>query len=251
MTNGEITLNTDQKITTIEFYHPKGNSLPGTLLKGLAEAITKTGSDPESNVIILRSRGEKAFCAGASFDELLSINDFETGKRFFMGFANVINAIRTCPKFVVTRIQGKVVGGGVGLAAASDYVLAHETASLKLSELALGIGPFVVGPAVERKTGTGAFSTLSIDADWRNALWAKKHNIYKDIFETHEALDESVQKLAARLATFSPEAMKAMKKILWEGTEHWDSLLEKRAEISGKLVLSKHTRKKIQEFKNA
>ncbi len=249
MDNGNVTVSIANNIATIEFYHPKSNSLPGAILKKLADTITETGKNSEAKIIILKSGGEKAFCAGASFDELVAITDFNTGKKFFLGFAYVINAIRTCPKFVISRIQGKVVGGGVGIASASDYALAHQSSSIKLSELAIGIGPFVVGPAVERKIGTGAFSTLSIDADWRTAKWTKQYGIYKDIYETHDQLDQAVSLLAKRLASFSSEAMADMKKVLWEGTEHWDELLEKRAEISGRLVLTEHTKNAIAQFK--
>lgn len=250
MENGAITTEIKDHIATIEFYHPKSNSLPGELLRKLASTISEVGNQEDAKVIVLRSRGPKAFCAGASFDELVAINDYETGKKFFMGFALVINAIRKCPKVVIARIQGKVVGGGVGIASAADYTLAHTSSAIKLSEIALGIGPFVVGPAVERKTGTGAFSTMSIDADWRSASWALDHNIFKEIYDSHEALDEAVTALANRLASFSPEAMAEMKRVLWEGTEHWDELLEKRAGISGKLVLSDFTKNYIRQFKS-
>lgn len=148
----------ERGVGSITFFHPRSNSLPGKVLKQLADTITKLGKDETVKVIVLKSKGEKGFCAGASFDELISIKDRSTGKQFFSGFANVINACRKCPKFVVGRVQGKAVGGGVGLASAVDYCFATTAASVKLSELAVGIGPFVVGPAVERKIGVSAMS---------------------------------------------------------------------------------------------
>jgi methylglutaconyl-CoA hydratase len=247
---GKVTTSIENKIGTISFYHPKSNSLPGTLLTELAETITKIGENENVSVIILKSDGEKAFCAGASFDELISINEYETGKRFFMGFAKVINAMRKCPKFIITRVHGKVVGGGVGVIAASDYSLAVATASVKLSELALGIGPFVVGPAVERKIGKSAFGEMSIDYDWRDAKWAEAKGLYNKVFSTIEELNEEVINLSKKLSEGSPEAMYELKKVLWEGTENWDELLEQRAEISGKLVLSDFTKKYIESFKS-
>jgi len=250
-TNGEITTTITDNIATIEFYHPKGNSLPGKLLRELAEAITVAGENENVHVLVLKSRGDGAFCAGASFDELIAIENYDEGKRFFMGFALVINAIRNCPKFVIGRVQGKAVGGGVGLAASADYTLATNEASIKLSELALGIGPFVVGPAVKRKIGASAFSTLSINAtSWNSADWAQQHGMYAEVHESFEELDESVEQLASKLAKSSPKAMEELKKVLWEGTDHWDKLLEKRAEISGELVLSDYTRNFIEEFKS-
>lgn len=246
---GKVTTSTENKIGMISFYHPKSNSLPGALLTELAETITKAGKDETVNVIILKSEGEKAFCAGASFDELIAISDYETGKKFFMGFAKVINAMRKCPKFIISRVQGKTVGGGVGIVAASDYSFAVEGASVKLSELALGIGPFVVGPAVERKIGKGAFGELSIDYDWRNAKWAEERGLYNKVFSSVEEMDDAVDQLAAKLAGESIDAMKELKRILWEGTENWDELLEHRAEISGKLVLTDFTKKYIESFK--
>lgn len=247
---GKVTTSIENKIGTISFYHPKSNSLPGSLLTELAETITKLGENENVSVIILKSDGEKAFCAGASFDELVSINDYETGKRFFVGFAKVINAMRKCPKFIITKVHGKVVGGGVGVVAASDYSFAVETASVKLSELALGIGPFVVGPAVERKIGKSAFSEMSIDYDWRDAKWAEAKGLYNKVFSTIEELNEEVINLSKKLSEGSPEAMYELKKVLWEGTENWDELLEQRAEISGKLVLSDFTKKYIESFKS-
>ncbi|HYF32039.1 MAG TPA: enoyl-CoA hydratase/isomerase family protein [Chitinophagaceae bacterium] len=237
-------------ITTIEFYHPQSNSLPGKLLEALAHEIHSAANDDDSRVIVLRSVGEKAFCAGASFEELMSIKTEEQGKEFFSGFAHVINQMRKCPQMIIARVHGKCVGGGVGLAAAADYCIAFEKAEIKLSELAIGIGPFVVGPAVERKIGTSAFSQLAIDATmWRNAEWAKRKGLFAEVHETFENMDESVSRLANTLAHSSPEATAQLKKILWKGTEHWDTLLLERAAISGRLVLSEFTKNAINSFK--
>ena len=240
----------NQGIATIEFFHPQSNSLPEKILHDLAAAITHAGEDPNTMVIILRSAGEKIFCAGASFDELVAIKNKEEGLKFFSGFANVINAMRLCPKFIIGRIQGKCIGGGVGLAASVDYAIAAEGADIKLSELAVGIGPFVVGPAVERKVGTAAFSQLAIDATmWRSADWAKRKGLFAELHPNADDMDESIKKLSDTLMHSSPEAMAEMKKIFWNGTEHWDKLLIERAAISGRLVLSDFTKKAIENFK--
>ncbi|HYG52154.1 MAG TPA: enoyl-CoA hydratase/isomerase family protein [Flavobacteriales bacterium] len=232
------------------FYHPMSNSMPGHLLRKLAGEIEALGNNPEAKVIVLQSEGEKAFCAGASFDELISIKDFETGKTFFSGFAAVINAMRKAPKFVLARVQGKAVGGGVGLASAADYAFAHESASVKLSELAVGIGPFVVGPAVERKIGTAAFVQLTIDAaEWQTAQWAREKGLYANVFSGIPEMDAAIEKLASTLAHSNPEAMAMLKKVFWQGTEHWDELLIERAGMSGKLVLSDFTVSAINKFK--
>ncbi|WP_069133386.1 enoyl-CoA hydratase/isomerase family protein [Rhodohalobacter halophilus] len=247
---GSISYSVDDNIGTIEFHHPKGNSLPGALLRELAETIENAGKNDGNNVIVIRSKGEGAFCAGASFDELLAIDNFVDGKKFFMGFAHVLNAMRTCPKLIVVRVQGKTVGGGIGIASAADYCIAHRNASIKLSELALGIGPFVVGPAVSRKLGTAAFSSLALDArNWYTSDWAHSKGLFNKVVDTTEELDEAVQQLASDLASSNPEAMKEMKEILWQSTGHWNSTLEQRAEISGRLVLSEFTRNFIREFK--
>lgn len=237
-------------IGTIEFGHPMSNSLPGKILRKLADTITLLGNNDEVKVIVLRSMGEKAFCAGASFDELISIKDLETGKDFFSGFAGVINACRKAPKFIIGRVQGKAVGGGVGVASAVDYCLATRYADIKLSELAVGIGPFVVGPAVERKIGLSAMSELAINAtEWRSADWAKKKGLYTDVFDTAEDMDSEIDRLALRLAKSNPEAMRMLKEVFWQGTEHWDSLLAERAAMSGTLVLSEFTVNAINAFK--
>jgi methylglutaconyl-CoA hydratase len=239
-------------IATIEFFHPQGNSLPGKLLDELTREIHAAGNDEFTKVIILRSAGEKAFCAGASFDELIAIKNQEDGLEFFSGFAHVINALRKCPQLIIGRIHGKCVGGGVGLAAAVDYAIATESAEIKLSELAIGIGPFVVGPAVERKIGTSAFMQLAIDAGmWRNADWAKRKGLFAEVHSTTENMDEAIFRLALTLSYSSPEAMTEMKKIFWKGTENWDQLLIQRAAISGRLVLSDFTRHAIEKFKNS
>jgi methylglutaconyl-CoA hydratase len=238
-----------QGITTIEFFHPQSNSLPGNMLNSLANAFIHAGEDPNTKLIILRSEG-KTFCAGASFEELSSIQTEEQGLVFFSGFAKVINAMRTCPKLIIGRIHGKCVGGGVGVAAALDYAIATEAAEIKLSELAVGIGPFVVGPAVERKIGVSAFSQLAIDASrWRSAEWARRKGLFAELYTNDEELDEAIGRLSQSLVQSSPEAMAEIKKIAWAGTENWGNLLIERAAISGRLVLSEFTRNAIQRFK--
>lgn len=247
---GTITTSISDGIAKVSFFHPQSNSLPGDLLRKLAAAILEVGNKSEARVIILKSEGDKAFCAGASFDELVSIKNLEEGKVFFSGFAAVINAIRTVPVFVIARVHGKAVGGGVGLASAADLSYATLNASVKLSELAVGIGPFVVGPAVERKIGTSAFSQLSINAtEWKSSEWAREKGLFAEVFETETELDEAIQQAATKLAASSPDAIKELKAVLWKGTENWNELLTQRAEISGRLVLSEFTRNAIQKFK--
>ena len=252
MEQGTVSTNFKDGISEITFFHPQSNSLPGDLLRKLADEITAAGKNPQTKVIILKSEGDKAFCAGASFDELISIKNFEEGKKFFSGFALVINAMRKVPQFVIARVQGKAVGGGVGLASAADYTLAVDSASVKLSELALGIGPFVVGPAVERKIGKAAFAALTINAsEWHSAEWAKQNGLYAQTFSSVEEMDKAIESLTKKLSEGNPEAMHELKKNFWEGTDHWDELLIQRAEISGRLVLSEYTRNAIERFKSA
>jgi methylglutaconyl-CoA hydratase len=248
--NGYVRTDHDHGIGTIEFYHPQSNSLPSQILRDLAKAINDLGQDQSIKVIVLKSAGSSAFCAGASFDELVAIQNEAEGKEFFSGFANVINAIRKAHKFVIGRIHGKAVGGGVGLACACDYAIACNSASIKLSELAVGIGPFVIGPAVERKAGVTSYSTLAIDAtEWRSAEWAKRHNIYSEVHESIADCNDAVERLADKLAHSSPLAMAELKKVFWHGTENWDTLLAERAAMSGKLVLGDFTKNAIAKFK--
>ncbi len=250
MSTSYVKQNIQNGISTIEFFHPEHNSLPGDILSKLVETITKAGEDDEIKVIILKSGGDRTFCAGASFKELININDAETGKIFFSGFANVINAMRKCPKFIIGRIQGKTVGGGVGIASATDYCLATKFASIKLSELNLGIGPFVVGPAVERKLGLSGMSQIAIDADsFYDAEWARQKGLYAQVYDSTSILDEAVQVFTEQLCTYNLDAMREMKKVFWQGTEHWDTFLAERAEISGRLVLSDFTKETLKRFK--
>jgi len=250
MENGFVKSEIKNGIGYVTFFHPQSNSLPGVLLRALAAEIEKVGNDNEAKVIVLKSDGDKAFCAGASFDELISIKDLETGKVFFSGFAGVINAMRKAPKFVLARVHGKAVGGGVGIASSADYTYAVEGAGVKLSELAVGIGPFVVGPAVERKVGKSAFCQLTINAtEWQTAQWAKEKGLYAELFDSVEAMDKGIDELANRLAKSNPEAMAMLKKVMWEGTENWDTLLLERAAMSGKLVISEFTINAINKFK--
>lgn len=247
--SGKVTVEIKDRIGKVTFFHPKKNSLPGSLLRELTNAITELGENDEALVIILASEGDGPFCAGASFDELLSIKNFKQGKEFFIGFARVILAMKKAPKFVIVRVQGKTVGGGVGVISAADYALALNSASIKLSELNLGIGPFVIEPAVVRKIGLGAFNALAIDTEWRTAKWAKNHGLFAETFDKTEDLDSALLSLAKKLSESSAIAMKKLKTVFWEGTEDWERLLEKRAEISGKLVLSEFTRKYIKAFR--
>ena len=240
----------DRGVAYLTFAHPRSNSLPGAVLADLAATVRELVQRSAVKVVVLGSAGDRAFCAGASFDELVAISDEEAGLAFFMGFAHVINALRSIPQLVIGRVQGKAVGGGVGVAAATDYCLATQHAAIKLSELAVGIGPFVVGPAVERKLGVSAMSQLSIDASsWRSAQWACARGLYAEVLDDVAALDEAVDALAGRLASSNPDAMSALKQVFWSGTERWDTLLAERAAISGRLVLSDFTREAIQRFK--
>ena len=245
-----VKITTENSVGTIEFFHPQSNSLPGHILAELASTISNAGEDDNIKVIVLKSAGERAFCAGASFDELVAIDTPENGTKFFSGFANVINAARKCPKFIIGRVQGKAVGGGVGMASATDYCFATKFASAKLSELAIGIGPFVVGPAVEKKIGISAFSSMTINAGkWFDASWAREKGLYAEVFDSVDEMDVEVAKLATTLSKSNPEAMEGLKKVMWQGSEHWDKLLMERAVISGTLVLSDFTKNAIEKFK--
>lgn len=243
--SGKVQSTVADGIATVTFSHPKGNSLPGEILKSLAESVTEAGKNPDARVIVLRSLGDGAFCAGASFSELQGITNEAQGLEFFSGFANLILAMIRAPKFIVTRVQGKTVGGGVGIVAASDYAIASRTASVRLSELAVGIGPFVVGPVIEKKIGLAAFSALAVDADWRNAEWAERHGLFASLADDADQLDVDVAARARILAASNPEAMARLKQVIWAGTESWDELLKSRAAVSGSLVLSDFAKKAV------
>ena len=247
---GTIQTTIENNIATIVFYHPASNSFPSSLLSQLTKEFYDLSLNSDIKVILLQSQGAKAFCAGASFDELLTIDNKETGIQFFMGFANLINAMRTCTKLIIGCVQGKAVGGGVGLASACDYILATESASIKLSEFFIGIGAFVIEPAVTRKIGKAAFCQLSMEAsDWHSAEWAQEKNLYAKVFSSQKIMIEEAYKLANQLASYNPNALSEMKKVFWEGTESWNELLKERAQISGDLVLSDFTKEALIKFK--
>ncbi|MGN7513341.1 MAG: enoyl-CoA hydratase/isomerase family protein [Allomuricauda sp.] len=249
-TNGSLYTHIENRIATVEFGHPASNSFVSELLARLAKEFDKLGINDEVSVIVLKSEGERAFCAGASFDELVAVSNLEEGKQFFSGFANVINAMRKCPKLIIGRVQGKTVGGGVGLASACDYVHATEAAAIKLSEISIGIGPFVIAPAVERKMGKAALAELTLyPTEWKNAYWAKEQGLYAKVYDSISEMDKELEIHLQKLATYNPEALAEMKKVLWEGTEHWDDLLLERAEASGRLALSPNTKKALEKFK--
>lgn len=250
MNNGTVVTSIRETIATITFYHPASNSFPTLLLNRLIENINRLAVDDTVSIIILQSEGDRAFCAGAFFDELLAISNIEDGKQFFLGFANLINAMRKCPKLIIGRVQGKAVGGGVGIIAATDYCFATENADIKLSEFTIGLGPFVIEPAIKRKIGLAAASKLTIDAtDWHTAYWAKEKGLFSRVFETVKDMDEYVSILSQKLASYNPEALIEMKKVFWQGTDHWDEFLEEKAEISGRLVLSDFTKNALKKFK--
>lgn len=249
-TQGFVHTILEDSVATITFSHPASNSFPSSLLQQLVDELNAVDKNDGVNVVILQSEGNGAFCAGASFDELLSIDNSTDGKKFFSGFANVINAMRKCSKIIVGRIHGKAVGGGVGLASACDYAIATTESSIKLSEIAIGIGPFVIEPAVSRKIGATAFAEMTLTpTDWQTAIWAKEKGLYAQVFDTRQQLDEKVIEFAQKLATYSPEALSEMKKVFWQKTENWDELLYQRAAISGKLVLSDFTKNALNQFK--
>ena len=249
MSHPYVKLTVENEVGYITFFHPDQNALPSKSLAQLEQTITEAGNNETVKVIVLKSGGDRTFCAGASFKELISISTAKEGEQFFSGFANVINAMRVCPKLIIGRVQGKAVGGGVGLAAATDYCLATQYAAIKLSELSIGIGPFVIEPAVSRKIGATAMSEMTVDAEtFFTPEFAKEKGLYANIFKTTEALDEAVKTLAEKLASYNPEALKTMKTVFWKGTEHWDSLLKERAKISGRLVLSDFTKEKLKSF---
>lgn len=249
--DGYVKTEKEHGITTIEFFHPQSNSLPGKLLEAIAQTIHSEGVNAGTKVIILRSAGGKAFCAGASIDELETIKTVQEGTEFFSGYAKVINAMRKTPQFIIARIHGKCVGGGIGLAAAADYAIAAEGADIKLSELAAGFGPFVIGPSVERKIGLSSFTHLTIDANmWRSADWAKRKGLYAELHPELSAMEESIERLAFTLSHYNSEATKELKKVFWKGTENWDDLLRERAAISGRLILSDYTKSFIQKFRS-
>lgn len=248
--NGSLYTKIENKIATVEFGHPASNSFPGELLQRLTDEFNKLSNNPEVSIIILKSEGEGAFCAGASFDELLAVSNLEEGAVFFAGFANIINAMRNCSKLIIGRIHGKAVGGGVGLASACDYALATEGSAIKLSEFTIGIGPFVIAPAVERKMGKAALAEMTLAAhEWKNAYWAQEKGLYAKLFENVKELDNELEIFSSKLASYNPEALNEMKKVLWEGTENWDTLLTERAKISGRLVLSNFTKQALERFK--
>jgi methylglutaconyl-CoA hydratase len=243
--DGTVTLAVANGIATVTFFHPKKNALPAFILRRLTETIESVGANPDVRVVILASEGKGAFCAGASFDELRSIRSAEEGKEFFSGFARVILAMRRCPKVIIARVQGKVVGGGVGLVAASDYSFALPAASVRLSELAIGLGPFIVGPVIERRVGRAAFGALAIDHDWRDAEWAERNGLFTRLMDTEAAMDSVLPAFARRLSVTNPDALTQIKRMLWEGTNHWDTLLFDRAAVSGRLVMSEFTARAI------
>ena len=244
-----VKLEIKNQVGYIEFFHPEHNAMPSDNLKKLEQTINDAGNNDDIKVIVLKSGGDRTFCAGASFKELIAIDNAKTGKQFFLGFANLINVMRKCPKLIIGRVQGKAVGGGVGLAAATDYCLATKHAAIKLSELSIGIGPFVIEPAVSRKMGQTVMSQMTINAEqFYIAEFAKEKGLYADVFDTVEALDEAVKTLAEKLATYNPEALKEMKDVFWKDTAHWDDLLIERAEISGQLVLSDFTKETLKRF---
>ena len=246
---GTVRVDIGDGIGRIAFHHPKGNSLPGALLRSLADTVTRVSNDPAVRVLLLSSGGTGPFCAGASFDELVAIQSVAQGQEFFSGFSRVILAMIRSPKFVLTRVHGRAAGGAVGLIAASDLSFAVSTASAKLSELAIGIGPFVVGPVIERKIGLSAFSAMAVDADWRDASWGERHGLYARLFDDVSAMDTAIDAELRKLAACNPDAMSQLKRVFWAGTESGESLLAERATMSGTMVLSEFTRAAIASFK--
>lgn len=247
--NGSLQTIFNNAVATVQFGHPASNSFPRELLDRLSAEINALSINKSVSVIVLQSEGSKVFCSGASFDELLAVKNEEQGAEFFSGFAHLLNAMRNCSKLIIGRVQGKAVGGGVGIISACDYVLATPESAIKLSELAIGIGPFVIEPAVSRKIGKAAMAEMTLAAhEWKSAEWALSNKLFSEIHSA-ENLDNAVENFAQKLSSYNPEALSEMKKIIWEGTEHWESLLLERAAITGKLVLSDFSKNALTQFK--
>ena len=237
-------------IATISFFHPEQNSLPTIVLRSLIKTINLLSNDSGILVIILKSDGRGTFCAGANFTEMLEINDSISGYKYFNGFADLINTMRLCPKLIIVRVQGKSVGGGVGLLAAGDYCMATKDAAIKLSDFNIGIGPFVIEPAIERKIGRSNMAQLTIDAtSFYSPAWALDKSLYNAVYDDIKSLDIAVQDFAVKISNFNPIAVTKMKEIFWKGTEDWGLLLSERAYLSGKFVLSPYTKKALKLFK--
>ncbi len=249
-TNGSLYTKIDGKVATLEFGHPASNSFTAELLDRLTKQLNALSENDAVSVVVLKSEGDRAFCAGASFEELMAVSNLEEGKLFFSGFANVINAMRTCQKVIIGRVQGKTVGGGVGLTAACDYVFASVEASVRLSELTIGIAPLVIEPAVTRRIGTAAISELSLaPTEWKNAYWAQEKGLFSKVFDGMKEVDKELEFFTQKLAAFNPQALQEWKKVLWKNTDHWNSLLTERAAITGSLVLSEFTKSALSKFK--
>ncbi|PTT05462.1 enoyl-CoA hydratase [Flavobacterium sp. HMWF030] len=247
--NGSLQTIFNNAVATVQFGHPASNSFPRELLDRLSAEINALSLNKTVSVIVLQSEGSKVFCSGASFDELLAVKNEEQGAEFFSGFAHLLNAMRNCSKLIIGRVQGKAVGGGVGIISACDYVLATPESAIKLSELAIGIGPFVIEPAVSRKIGKAAMAEMTLAAhEWKSAEWALSNKLFSEI-HLAENLDNAVANFVQKLSSYNPEALSEMKKIIWEGTEHWESLLLERAAITGKLVLSDFSKNALTQFK--
>ncbi len=249
MSQAFVKLEVANGVGIITFFHPSSNAMPGALLKQLADTIKQAGADENIKVIVLQSEG-KTFCAGASFQELMALQDFEPAVQFFMGFANVINTMREIPKFIIAKVQGKAVGGGVGLIAAADYAMATDAAAIKLSELSIGIGPYVIAPAVKRKIGVAAFSELSINATaWHTAFWAREKGLFGKVFENVDRMNDETEILAGKLSKYDVNATKLLKQEIWRGTEHWPELLQEQARKTARLVLQDFTKDYLQKYK--
>jgi methylglutaconyl-CoA hydratase len=248
--NGSLYTKIENRVATIEFGHPASNSFVFELLVRLSTELKSLSDNKDVSVIILKSEGNNTFCAGASFNELMAVSTVEEGKVFFSGFAHVINTMRQCSKPIIGRVQGKAVGGGVGLIAACDYVFATEDAAVRLSELTIGIAPLVIAPAVERKIGVAGLAELSLSpSEWKNAYWAKDKGLFSKVFSSIKEMDKELEFFSDKLASYNPMALTELKKVLWSNTEHWDTLLLNRAEITGNLALSQYTIKALSSFK--
>ncbi|MGB9663666.1 MAG: enoyl-CoA hydratase/isomerase family protein [Ignavibacteria bacterium] len=246
--NEIVTSEIKDKVCTISFFNPKGNSLSTLHLLRLTKEFNDVNYNENVNVVVLRSGGDGAFCGGASIDELVKFDRFEKAKEFFFAFGKLLLTIIRCQKPVIARVHGKIVGGGIGLVSACDYSIAKKDASLRLSELTIGIGPFVISPFVIRKIGISAFTHLSLDTQWRDAEWGKIFGLYSKVVETNEQLDEEVYKLASDLSKFSMNSLIKLKEILWEKTENWDQLIDERAEISARLILAEIASGRLQKI---
>ena len=202
-------------IATVTLNRPQvHNAFDETLIADVTACFARLSEDAEVRAIVLRGAGE-SFCAGADLHWMGRMAGYsqEENRADADALQRMFDVIATCPKPTIARVQGGAIGGGVGLVAVCDVVIAAPEAKFALSEVRLGLVPAVIAPYVLQKIGMGAARALFVTGERFNAEEALRIGLVQQVVAAIE-LDAAIQKKLEWILHAGPNAIAAAKRLL-------------------------------------